>query len=330
MLKRICTLLLAALLMTGIACAEARLVPDSLIAEAVLTQTWNTDALWWTEGHIVLGEKDLGDAVEVYIVGQTSGFAMTDGVFLAKSGMNAPMTIVAEKTANGFRLRELRLPESGEGYAASVRAMMPAKCAEPALSNVFTDALTSQTMTKARAYLLSIGSNAQAMDYGEYYAMLDGGTVQQPVRHVALTLNSRNALYVQSSQVGNRVHLRTKPQSYSYSLGKYYTGTPVLRLDDGENGYVHVRIGYMEGYMDEEFLYAGGTERASELMISHVTSDDGYAPVYQWNDKDSAIVDALPSGAEVIILGVDDIWCHVVYGSNVHGFILKDQLSPAP
>ena len=73
-MKKISLLCLIVALMASAALADGTLVPDSVITQAVMTQTWNTSEFWWTETHVVLGERDLGNTIEVYVVGQTAGY----------------------------------------------------------------------------------------------------------------------------------------------------------------------------------------------------------------------------------------------------------------
>lgn len=324
-MKRICMLLLSLTLLCAAALAEGTLVPDSVITQAVMTQTWNTSEFWWTEAHVVLGERDMGSTIEVYVVGQTSGYAMTDGVYLERAGTRVPMTVVVDK--NGYAIQRIITPEDGEGYAASVRAMMPADCAERAL-RIGSDTTSYETAAKAEAHLREIGVDAPVMSYRQYYAANGMESVYRGDNTFYLT--SPNVVYVQSSMMGNRVNLRTRPDKGAYSLGKVYTGAPLFVLDEGENGYVHVRLGYLEGYMDERFLYPDMTGRDFELIASRVTDKSGYATVYRWNESDAEIVDVLSAGEEVLILAVDDTRSYILFHGNRYGFVDNSSIYPAP
>lgn len=158
---------------------------------------------------------------------------------------------------------------------------------------------------------------------GVRYEVFDNACAIMPEKPV-----ERNSLYVLSSQPGNRVHLRTKPASDAVSLGKYYTGTPVEQISGVTDGYMHVRIGHLEGYMAEEYLTDRLGMREGELLESRVAAETGSAKLYRWNDPASEITTEVSSGETVVIIGVDGEWRHVVYGTT-HGFIRADELDPA-
>lgn len=325
-MKRISMLFLVIALVLSAALAEGGLVPDSVITQAVMTETWNTSEFWWTETHVVLGERDLGQTIEVYVVGQTAGYAMTkEGIYLERAGTRVPMTVVVQKDT--MAIQQIITPVDGEGYAASVRAMMPADCAERAL-RIGLDDTSYQTAAKAEAHLQEMGVTAPVMSYRQYYAALGMESVYQGDN--AFYVDGPSAAYVQSSAPGNRVNLRTRPSKSAYSLGKVYTGAPVIVLDEGENGYVHVRIGYLEGYMDGTYLYDDMAGRESELIASRVTDKTGYATVYKWNENDAEIIEVLPAGEEILVLAVDDTRSYILFHGSRYGFVDNASIYPAP
>lgn len=143
-------------------------------------------------------------------------------------------------------------------------------------------------------------------------------------------LGSRNHMFVLSSREGRKVNLRRNPDGSSTVLIQYYTGTPVYVIDGGENGYLHVRIGYMEGYMDVNFLRSDSRGRETDMHGSLVNSVLGYGCVYQWNEEGSPVEDVLPNGTTVVVLGYSAGWAHIVYGDMQYGYMLCDDLYPEP
>lgn len=149
--------------------------------------------------------------------------------------------------------------------------------------------------------------------------------------NATVTLPSYDGLYVVSSKPGNRVNLRTKPSTDSVSLCKYYTGTPVTQLGPEENGYMFISIGHLKGYMDVRFISDEPYDRESELVRCIVQPTEGAAcaPLYRWNEFGSEIVCDIYYGEEVILIGIDGTWGHVVYG-DTHGFIQRTELFEIP
>ena len=143
-------------------------------------------------------------------------------------------------------------------------------------------------------------------------------------------LNSDNSVFVLSSAPNRRVNLRTRPDGSAPVLIKYYTGTPMYVIDGGENGYLHVRIGYLEGYMDMRFIAGNPDSRSTDMHGSTVAAPAGYGYVQKWNEVGSEITAALPNDTTVVVLGWSDSWAHIVYGNMQHGFMLRTDLYPEP
>ena len=159
----------------------------------------------------------------------------------------------------------------------------------------------------------------------------DTGATVDVSTNATVTLYSYDDLYVVSSKPGNRVNLRTKPSTDSVSLCKYYTGTPVSQLGPVEDGYMFISIGHLKGYMDVRFLSDEPYGRESELVRCIVQPTEGAmcAPLYRWNEFESEIVRDVYYGEEVILIGIDGTWAHVVCG-DTHGFIQRTELFEIP
>lgn len=118
MFRRFLLLLAAVLLMIAPAQAQERLIPDELLHDAVMTLTWDDpNGEFWTEGHVVLGESDKGNTVEVYAYIFISNYGFMDGVFTdVGGGAIMPVTFVFGKTEAGYVLQKIIEPEDGERY----------------------------------------------------------------------------------------------------------------------------------------------------------------------------------------------------------------------
>ena len=100
------------------------------------------------------------------------------------------------------------------------------------------------------------------------------------------------------------------------------------RIGGVTDGYMHVRIGHLEGYMAEEYLADRLGMREGERLESRVAAETGSAKLYRWNDTASEVTTEVLNGETVVIIGVDGEWRHVVYGTT-HGFIRADELNDA-
>lgn len=141
--------------------------------------------------------------------------------------------------------------------------------------------------------------------------------------------NAQLSYTVFNPKAGDRLNLRSKPSASSTSLGKYYSGTVALALQASDKGYVKVRIGHMEGYMDIEYLVPGLTCPAPELPFLTV---DGSAPggmeMRKLPQSSSPVIKTVPRGATVTALAVrKDAWVHVMYEGEI-GYAKAQQMNP--
>lgn len=142
---------------------------------------------------------------------------------------------------------------------------------------------------------------------------------------------TEGSYYVVSSKSGNRVNLRSKPSSKGTVLAKYYTGTPVIQLDEVKDGYMFISIGAVKGYMDARFLATEPGGRESELIRCVVVPPvkGGSISMYSLNDRSSDIVRTAYDGEEAILIGVDGDWAHIVCGGE-YGFVQYSELFELP
>ena len=131
---------------------------------------------------------------------------------------------------------------------------------------------------------------------------------------------------VNNPNPADRLNLRTRPSSTATSLGKYYNGLTVEVLDGPTNGWTHVRIGVLEGYMDSRYLTDGEVASAMPTVTVKNTSGTGLnLRLRQSTGSDS--LGLYPNGTTVTVLGVGETWHHVTVGGQT-GFMLASGLSP--
>jgi len=138
-----------------------------------------------------------------------------------------------------------------------------------------------------------------------------------------------NTHVVTTDQAGDRLNLRIKPDKQSLSLGKYYAGSVVLSLGEVKNGFMKVRAGHMEGYMDTRFLKKGMEYEINDLPILTVSNHGGTGVnLRKLPEKNSEVILTAPNGAEVTVLAVrDDGWYQVMYENEI-GFARADLMTP--
>ena len=134
---------------------------------------------------------------------------------------------------------------------------------------------------------------------------------------------------VTTDRAGERLNLRAKPDKTSLSLGKYYAGSVVLSLGEVKNGYMKVRAGHMEGYMDTRFLNKGMEYEINDLPMLTVSNHGGTGVnLRKLPEKGSEVILTAPNGAQITVLSVrDDGWYQVMYENEI-GFARADLMTP--
>lgn len=136
-----------------------------------------------------------------------------------------------------------------------------------------------------------------------------------------------NTAYVFNSQSGYRLNLRTEPSASSTSLGKYYTGVPVTLNGRSRNGYQHVTIGTLSGWMDQRYLTGTNLFFEDEMPIVTVDNLRSGVNLRSGPSTSYARIGWYPHGTDVVVLGVRaDGWYHVMI-SGQSGFVSSTLLS---
>ena len=130
-----------------------------------------------------------------------------------------------------------------------------------------------------------------------------------------------------------RLNLRTKPSQDAPTLGKYYSGTTVEVLSGDQNGWTKVRVHTLEGYMMTKYLSFGQEQFAVAYAMPSVrianTNGTGLHLRYG-QSTNTASLGMYQNGSTVLVLGVSENWCHVQTEDGRIGFMLREDLSPAP
>lgn len=131
----------------------------------------------------------------------------------------------------------------------------------------------------------------------------------------------------------DRLHLREKPGRESNSLGKYYNGVQALVLEKRSDGWVHVKIGTLEGYMISDYL-AFNIPQAnipSAMPTVTVTVEGGTGKslnLRSGQSQKTVSIGQFPSGTQVEVMGITPVWYHVKTQDGQTGFMMAEFLTP--
>ena len=129
----------------------------------------------------------------------------------------------------------------------------------------------------------------------------------------------------------DRLNLRKAPSADAASLGKYYNGVIVEQLDDIKSGWVKVRVGNLEGFMEAKYLEIGADEKYVESAMPTVTIRNTGGTGLYLREKQATSAKAIAlyqNGATVSVLGISPTWAHVRTSDGNTGFMLLEHLSP--
>ncbi len=134
----------------------------------------------------------------------------------------------------------------------------------------------------------------------------------------AENLSAAKEAVVANPQVADRLILRESPAKDGKIMGRFYSGTPVTILSEND-GWSHVRLGALEGYMMSNYLAHGlpNYPMPAFLFTAPVTKEN--APLY---NKASTKGDVIArADANVYVLGdIDNDWRYVQSG-DVCGYM---------
>ena len=148
-----------------------------------------------------------------------------------------------------------------------------------------------------------------------------------PAPTEAATYAAGTPAWVVNTREGYRLNLREEPSYTSRSLGKYYTGAPMLLTGQRENGFVQVLVaGMAVGWVDARCMTTDALGFVPELPQVTVTSSTGTV-LRSGPGTNYEQLSRYGYGTLVTVLGVrEDGWYHVQVEDQV-GYMAETVLS---
>lgn len=137
------------------------------------------------------------------------------------------------------------------------------------------------------------------------------------------------SVFVDNPNPADRLNLRAAARGDSVTLGKYYNGVEAELIGYTKNGYAHVRIEPLEGYMDIRYLSDAPVVSAQPWLTVRNSGGSGVNIRHQPSTS-AEILAFAKNGERVTVLAVrNDGFLHVRFG-EIYGFASAKLLSPAP
>ena len=126
---------------------------------------------------------------------------------------------------------------------------------------------------------------------------------------------------------GFRLNLREEPSHTARSLGKYYTGAPMILTGQADHGFVKVLLaGTTTGWVDERYLTTDASSFVPELPTLNVQSSTGTI-LRAGPGTHYELLARIGYGTPITVLGIrDDGWYHVQVDDLV-GYVTETVLS---
>ena len=149
-----------------------------------------------------------------------------------------------------------------------------------------------------------------------------------PAPDEPITYTGGTTGWIINSQEGFRLNLRTDPSATAKSIGKYFTGTPLIFTGNQKNGFVHVLLaGTTFGWLDERFVTADALAFVPETPTVTIKNVGSGAVLRSGPASSYGRLGWYTHGTAVTVLGVQaDGWHHVQIGDQV-GYVSASLLS---
>lgn len=174
-------------------------------------------------------------------------------------------------------------------------------------------------------------STAHGMDYGfaplSYFDVTPVAT-PTPATVEQIIYQAGTLAWISNAEEGFRLNLRAEAAATAKSLGKYFTGTPVILTGNVENGFVQVLVGSGTfGWLDERYITLDALAFVPETPLVSVVNPGGSAAMRSGPGSSYDRISLFAHGTTVTILGVrDNGWYHVQVG-ELTGFMPATMLS---
>ena len=198
------------------------------------------------------------------------------------------------------------------------------------------DEFTIHAFSIERSHYLGDGGLSSSLIYGKY-------TGQRNLRDMRETdlpqsfadakgrLDTKDIAVVNNPDPKDRLHVRTRPDRGSDSLGKFYTGTPVEVLErKGE--WARVRLGHLEGWMMRKYLAEGKKmDSVKPAFLDWYPKDYQAVIHYTQADKNSPVIPEAAWGRSNndIIIGVfEEDWLILMNDAGDVSYVPRDSYTP--
>lgn len=165
--------------------------------------------------------------------------------------------------------------------------------------------------------------------YGDTYGYIPASCFQAaatPMPTPTPTPAVNVTAFVCNPVAGDRLNLRLNPSGTAATLGKYYTGAPVVLTGKTQAGFSEVIIGTLTGWMDSDYLTTnpyGFVNAMPEVQVANASGlnlrsgpSTGYKRIGWY-----------PDGATLTVMGIrEDGWYHVAVGGQI-GFMDSSYMS---
>lgn len=134
--------------------------------------------------------------------------------------------------------------------------------------------------------------------------------------------------WVVNADEGYRLNLHEEPAATSKSLGKYFTGTPMVLTGNAKDGFVQALLaGSAFGWLDERFITTDALGFVPETPMITIWNPGSGAALRSDPSSSSSRIGWYAHGETITVLGIrNDGWYHVQAG-DTFGFISSDLLS---
>ncbi len=182
---------------------------------------------------------------------------------------------------------------------------------------------------------------SQSILYGDHpwsdITAIDWDALPRTLEEASARMDSSRFAVVANPDPKDRLHLRERADKGSLSQGKYYTGTPVLILNDTESrDWSQVMIGLItdggqRGWMMKKFLTCGRADAALTLDVRpmpNLFSTGEALKVYTEPQPGAYTLHWSATGYTMKVIGViGDEWYHVWFpATGEYGFVLQSDL----